>query len=92
MSTATNTSFAHTVARAAGVDVEHLLGLDATELSVLYYGMLSDDASPSFRSTIDYLETPALEMYALRAHHTAAERAYCQHVLARRAVKARHVG
>lgn len=89
MSTATDTSYAHTVARLAGVDIEHLIGLDAVELSVLYYGILSDDAAPSFRSTVDTLETPALEMYALRAHHTPAERAYCRHVLARRDVQAR---
>jgi len=89
MSTATAHSFAHTVARLAGVDVEHLIGLDVTELNVLYYGIRSDDAAPRFRATVDRLETPALELYAGLAVHTSAERAYCLHVLARRDVKAR---
>jgi hypothetical protein len=88
MSTAT--SFAHTVARAAGVDIEHLIGLDTTELSVLYYGMLSDDASRDVRAAIDHLETDAVELYATRGGLPRADRAYCRYVLALRAVKARH--
>lgn len=90
MSTATvAANYAHTVARLAGVDVEHLSDLDIRELDVLYFGILSDDAPPNFRSTVDHLETGPLEMYATRAFLNPAERAYCQLVLARRDIKAR---
>jgi hypothetical protein len=82
-------NYAHTVARLAGVDAAHLTGLDLLELSVLHFGILSDDAPAPFRSTADHLETAALEMYALASFHAPAERAYCELVLARRAVRAR---
>lgn len=90
MSIATATSYAHTVARMAGVDAEHLLGLDVRALDVLYFGIRSDGASTHFRSMIDHLETGPLEMYALRAFLSPAEAAYCQLELARRDIKARN--
>lgn len=89
MSTTSTTNYAHTVARLAGVDVQHLLGLDLLELGVLHFGILSDAVPTAFRSMVDHLETGALETYALAACHGTAERAYCDLVLARRAIRAR---
>jgi len=89
MSLTATTNYAHTVARLAGVDAEHLAGLDRRELDVLYFGILSDDAAPTFRSMVDYLETPALELYALRSGLSRAEHAYCRLALARREIRAR---
>lgn len=90
MSTATvAANYAHTIARMAGCDPVHLLGLDIRALDVLYFGILSDDAAPGFRSMVNHLETAALELYALKAFHSPAERAYCQLELARRDIKTR---
>lgn len=88
MSTTTAVNLAHTIARMTDVPVETIVDLSVRELSVLYYGITSDDAPAHFRSSVDYLETPALELYALRAHLAPAEVAYCRLVLARREIRA----
>jgi hypothetical protein len=90
VSNATIASYAHTIARLSGCDVAALAGLDVMDLDVLYFGILSDDAPASFRSTVDYVETYALETYRFNGALTDAERAYVDLLLARRANAARH--
>lgn len=86
----TTANYAHIIARLAGCDATALAGLDVMDLDVLYFGILSDGASASFRSTVDYTDTYALDTYVLNRHLSDAERAYVQLVLARRANATRH--
>ena len=83
---ATATIYAHMIAGMAGCEVEALVGLNVTELDVLYYGLLSDGASEATRSTIRHMDTGALEYYSGREGLSMVDRAACRYELARRAV------